>query len=53
MKKEFQFEDYDEVFTPSGPVTIRSFFFGREQELLDLKRGVKRRGEHPVIIGNR
>jgi hypothetical protein len=47
------FQDYDEVFTPGAPIQLPDFFVGRNQELLDLQRALKRPGLHPVIIGNR
>lgn len=48
-----QFEDYGEVFTPGAPIEMPDLFFGRQQELSDLKNAVKRPGLHPVVIGNR
>jgi hypothetical protein len=53
MSMDLTFEDYDEVFTPAGPVTLPDFFVGREQEVADLKRGLKRKGEFPVVVGPR
>lgn len=53
MSMDLTFEDYDEVFTPAGPVTLPDFFVGREQEVADLKRGLKRKGEFPVVVGHR
>ncbi|MBL7128004.1 MAG: AAA family ATPase [Ignavibacteria bacterium] len=48
-----KFKDYEEVFTPSHPVILHDFFVGREQELSDLSRGLRRPGEVPVIVGSR
>lgn len=53
MSQDLTFDDYDEVFTPGHPVTLPDFFVGREQEVADLKRGLRRRGEFPVVVGNR
>lgn len=46
-------EKYEEIFTPSAPMEDHDLFFGREQELVDFKRGIKRKGLHPVVIGHR
>lgn len=47
------FEDYDQVFTPSRPIALPDFCVGREQEFVDLKRYLRRKGEFPILIGNR
>ena len=44
---------YDKVFTPGAPIQSRHYLFGREQELIDLKRICRRPGLHPIVIGNR
>ncbi|WP_019601026.1 ATP-binding protein [Teredinibacter turnerae] len=53
MKKNGFLEKYEEIFTPSAPMEDRELFFGREQELVDFKRGIRRKGLHPVVIGHR
>jgi AAA+ ATPase superfamily predicted ATPase len=53
MSGDLTFDDYEEVFTPGHPVTLPEFFVGREQEVADLKRGLRRKGEFPVVVGNR
>ena len=32
----FSFSQFDEVFTPGAPMRTKTFFFGREQDLIDL-----------------
>ena len=53
MKKNGFLENYEEIFTPSAPMEDRNLFFGREQELVDFSRGIRRKGLHPIVIGNR
>ncbi|MDY7092387.1 MAG: ATP-binding protein [Acidobacteriota bacterium] len=53
LRAILDFDDYDEVFTPGAPMENGRFFFGRDQELSDLERAIKRRGHHPIVIGNR
>ena len=44
---------YEKVFTPGAPGKGRHYLFGRDQELNDLRRVIKRPGLHPIVIGNR
>jgi Cdc6-like AAA superfamily ATPase len=48
-----KFDDYETVFIPGAPMVRKSFFFGREQEVTDLKRAMRRIGIHPIVIGDR
>lgn len=46
-------ERYEEIFIPGAPLESSKYFVGREQELSDLRKALKRIGQHPIIIGNR
>lgn len=48
-----KFDNYDKVFTPGAPMSTRTFFFGREQSIVDMRRSIKRPGIHPIVIGDR
>lgn len=47
------FDNYEEVFRPGAPLEMPQFFFGREQELIDFTRALRRPGHHPIVIGHR
>jgi hypothetical protein len=53
IEDDLTFDDYEDVFTPGSPVDRAAFFFGRERELDTLHRAIRRKGFHPVVIGNR
>lgn len=44
---------YEKIFTPGAPVKAREYLFGRDQELADLARAVRRPGLHPIVVGHR
>ncbi|MGA9115313.1 MAG: ATP-binding protein [Bacteroidota bacterium] len=46
-------EKYDEIFLPGSPLLNKDYFFGREQEKLDLRNALRRRGQHAIVIGPR
>ena len=46
-------ELYEEIFTPGAPVLSDRFLVGREQEKTDLRRVLRRRGQHAIVIGDR
>lgn len=48
-----RFKDYPRVFVPGAPLEYRTFFFGRAQELQDLREALARPGQHPIVVGNR
>jgi len=48
-----RFQDYENIFVPGAPVLNQDFLFGREQELKDVTRYIRRPGNHPIIIGHR
>lgn len=43
----------EEAFSPSAPITAINFFFGRFDHLKDVIDGIRERGQHIVVYGER
>ena len=48
-----QLKKLEEAFSPSAPITVKNFFFGRFDHLKEILDAIRERGQHIVVYGER
>ncbi|MEN2487985.1 ATP-binding protein [Flavobacterium sp. B11] len=51
--KEERLNVLSKVFSPSSPITISDFFFGRIEQLSNICDAINERGQHAILFGER